>query len=83
MPVKFELTDIVALKYEGKVEYGVIVELVKKGTVPNHPSFNKCDPWDVHSAVVRLDLRDGCSTSDWVALSDISPVYMQHARPRD
>jgi hypothetical protein len=79
----FELQDVVELKFEGKTEYGVIVEVLAPGCRPKCSGFTALPGkrYPGASAVVRVDLKTGETTCDWLEMKDLTQVYMEHRRP--
>lgn len=83
-PRNFELQDVVELKYDGRKEYGVIVEMLAPGKRPTEKSGFTAIPGvrlSEASAVVRIDLKLGGTSWDWRKLSELTHVYCEHAKP--
>ena len=74
----FELQDVVEVRLRGKREYGVVIETVPAGSSPKGSQTSR--RYGQKSAVVRVEFKDGSCEAAWVEFSDLTPVYMEHAK---
>lgn len=81
----FEPQDTVSLKYDGKIEYGVILEVLAPGCRPMQKTgFTALPGMRYHgtSAVIRIDLKNGMTACDWRETKDLTPVHTEYTPRR-